>query len=151
MDINNNIESPFIIKVSFNKLLNQYENLITADNDFIASNARRVIKIAEENPILRDGFSDYSIFEKYEKEIEGILQDSFSPILTKNEIKTATIPFQNFIFNSSERFNAILETAGKDFELEIKNMPTDQTYIIACTIILNFCYGYSLNFKRPFF
>lgn len=30
-------------------------------------------------------------------------------------------------------------------------MPTDQRYIIACTIILNFCYGYDLNFKRPFF
>ena len=62
MDINDNIESPFVLKVSFNKLLNQYEELIKTDNDFIASNARRVLKIAEENPILREGFSDFSVF-----------------------------------------------------------------------------------------
>ena len=30
-------------------------------------------------------------------------------------------------------------------------MPTDQRYIISCTIILNACYDYNLNFKRPFF
>jgi GAF domain-containing protein len=151
LDINDNIESPLILKVSFNKLLNQYEDLILADNDFIAANASRVLKIAEENPILRDGFSDLEVFNTHEKEIEGILQDAFSPILTKNEIKTASIPFHNLIFNSSERFKSILETAGNDFELQIKNMPTDQRYIIACTIILNACYGYNLNFKRPFF
>jgi len=151
MDINDNIVSPFIIKVSFNKLLTQYESLITTDNDFIAANARRVLKIAKENPILREGFSDLDVFNTYEKEIEGILQDSFSSILTRNEIKTASVPFHNFIFNSSERFKTILKTAGNDFELQIKNMPTDQRYIIACTIILNFCYGYNLNFKRPFF
>ena len=151
MDINDNIDSPLVIKVSFNKLLSQYESLIEANNDFIAANARRVLKIAEDNPILREGFSDLKLLDKYEKEIAGILQDSFSPILTKNEIKTASVPFQDFIFNSSERFKSILSNAGKDFELQIKNMPEDQRYIIACTVILNFCYGYNLNFKRPFF
>ncbi|WP_299102150.1 GAF domain-containing protein [uncultured Winogradskyella sp.] len=151
MDINDNIESPFEIKISFNKLLNQYENLIAADNDFIAANARRVLSIAEKNPILRDGFSDFEIFNTYEKEIEGLLQDAFSPLLTKNEIKTASIPFHNFTFNSSERFKSIINTAGSNFDLEIQNMPKDQKYIFACAIILNFCYGYNLNFKRPFF
>jgi hypothetical protein len=151
MDVNEGIESPLVIKVSFNQFLNQYENLIEADNDFIAANARRVLKIAEDHPILRDGFSDLAILKKHEKEIEGILQDAFSPVLTKNEIKTASVPFLDVIFNSSQRFKSILKTAGDDFELQIKNMPKDQRYIIACTIILNFCYGYNLNFKRPFF
>ncbi|WP_188374163.1 GAF domain-containing protein [Winogradskyella haliclonae] len=151
MDINDNIESPLILKVSFDKYLSQYEELVSTDNDFIAANARRVLEIAEKNPILREGFSDLSSFKTYEKEIEGLLQDAFSPILTKNEIKTASVPFHNLIFNSSERFKSILKTAGNNFDLEIKNMPTDQKYIIACTIILNLCYGYNLNFKRPFF
>ena len=30
-------------------------------------------------------------------------------------------------------------------------MPDDDRYIIACTTILNFYYGYNLNFKRPFY
>ena len=151
MDINDNIESPLVLKVSFNKYLNQFENMIQADNDFIANNARRVLEIADKNPILRDGFSELSLLTTYEKEIEGILQDAFSPILTKNEIKTASVPFHDVIFNASERFKSILKTAGEDYELQIQNMPTDQKYIIACTVILNFCYGYNLNFKRPFF
>ena len=151
LDINDNIESPLILKVSFNKYLNQFEELAKTGNDFVAINAQRVLKIADENPILKEGFSDLSLFETYEKQIEGILHNVFNPILTKNEIKTATVPFHDFIFNASERFKSILKTAGEDFDLEIKNMPEDQRYIIACTIILNFCYGYNLNFKRPFF
>lgn len=150
-DINDNIESPLILKVSFNKLLNYYEDLAKSNDEFIAAKARRVIKAQEPHPILRDGFSDTSLFIKYEKEIKLILQDSFSEVLTKNEIKTASVPFHNLIFNSSERFKNILKVAGNDFELKIKNMPEDDMYIIACTIILNFCYGYNLNFKRPFF
>ncbi|MBL85885.1 MAG: GAF domain-containing protein [Winogradskyella sp.] len=151
MNINNHIESPLNVKVSFNKLLEKYELLMHSDKKAVVSNAKRVLQIAKDNPILREGFSDLSLFEKYEDEIAGILQDSFSPILTQNEIKTASIPLQDVIFNSSERFNSILKDAGEDFELEIKNLPEDHNYIIACSIILKFCYGYDLSFKRPFF
>lgn len=151
MDSYKHIESPLLLKISFNKLLDQYEELAKSDDEFIAAKARRVLKAQEPYPELRDGFSDFSLLNKYRDEISLILQDSFSKILTKNEIKTASVPFQNFIFNSSERFKNIIKAAGDDFELKIKNMPEDDTYIIACTIILNFCYGYNLNFKRPFF
>lgn len=150
MDINDNLESPFYIKVSFNKLLNQYDDLIHNDEDFIASNARRVINIANENPILREGFSDLSLLDTYEVEIQGILQDAFNPLLTNNEIKAASIPFHDVLFNVSDRFKRIIDTAGEDFELKIRNMPTDDVYIVACTIILSSCYGFNLNFKRPF-
>jgi len=150
-DINENIESPFELKVSFNKLLNHYEVLAENEDEFIAAKAKRVLKTAETYPELREGFSDTNILKEREKEISIILQDSFSPVLTKNEIKTASVPFHNLIFNSSERFKSIIKTAGDDFELKIKNMPEDDKYIFACAIVLAFCYGYNLNFKRPFY
>jgi len=150
-DINENIESPFVLKVSFNKLLKQYKVLSEHEDELIATRAKRVLKVAENFPELRDGFSDVSILKKRKDEIKIILQDTFNSILTFNEIKTASVPFHNLIFNSSERFKNIIESAGNDFELKIKNMPEDDIYIIACTIILNFNYGYNLNFKRPFF
>lgn len=143
--------SPMQFKISFNKLLEKYDKLVESDEAFLAAKARRILKAQESIAELRDGFSDLTLLDKYEKEIGVILQDFFNPILTQNEIKTATIPFQNLIFNSSERFKNIINTAGDDFELQIKNMPEDGAYIIACTIILNFCYGYKLNFKRPFY
>ena len=150
-DINDNIVSPFKLMVSFDKILKHYETLSRGDDEFIAAKARRVLKTADKFPELRDGITNPDDLIKREKEIRVILQDSFSPILTLNEIKTASVPFHNLIFNSSERFKSIIETAGDDFELEIKNMPKDDTYIIACTIILAFCYGHHINFKRPFY
>ncbi|MGB5418249.1 GAF domain-containing protein, partial [Algibacter sp.] len=151
MDINDRIESPMMLKVGFSKLLGHYEELANSDDDFLSANAKRILKAVEPYPELRDGFSNVQVLKDREKEISIILQDSFAPILTKNEIKTASVPFHDLIFNSSERFKNIIKTAGDDFELHIRNMPEDDRYIIACTIILNFCYGYNLNFKRPFY
>ncbi|WP_412986679.1 GAF domain-containing protein [Pontimicrobium sp. IMCC45349] len=149
--MNNLSESPMILKISFNKLIEQYEILAKSDDEFLAAKARRVLRTQENFPELREGFTDYSLLDKYKNEIGVILQDLFSSVLTNNEIKTASVPFENIIFNSSERFKKIVNTAGKDYELKIKNMPDDDRYIIACTIILNFLYGYNLNFKRPFY
>ncbi|TGV04158.1 GAF domain-containing protein [Flavivirga rizhaonensis] len=151
MDINDNIESPLNLKVSFNVMLKHYKALAKNDDEFVAARAKRILDMARAYPELEEGFSDVSILKEREKEIAIILEDSFSPVLTKNEIKTASVPFHNLIFNSSERFRSIIKTAGDNFELQIKNMPEDDRYIIACTIILNFCYGYNLNFKRPFY
>lgn len=150
-DINDNIESPFRLKVSFDKILKHYDTLSQSEDEFIAAKARRVLKTAEGFPELRDGFSDPAILIEREKEISVILQDSFSPILTNNEIKTASVPFHDLIFNSSERFKDIIKEAGEDFKLNIKNMPEDDRYIFACAIILAFCYGHHINFKRPFY
>ncbi|NJX15249.1 GAF domain-containing protein [Tamlana crocina] len=151
MDINTNIESPLLLKVSFNKLLEQYEVLAAGDDEFIAAKAKRILKSVEEYPELREGFTEIGVLKERAKEIGIVLQDSFSPLLTNNEIKTASVPMHNLIFNATERFKSIIKAAGDDFELEIKNMPDDHSYIIACTIILNFYYGSTLSFKRPFF
>jgi hypothetical protein len=151
LDINENIESPFELKVSFNKLLNHYEDRVNCKEEFLSAKAKSIIEISNKYPELREGFSNASILEERKKEISIILQDSFSPLLTKNEIKTASVPFHNLIFNSSERFKNIIKAAGDGFELKIKNMPENDMYIVACTTILNIYYGYNLNFKRPFY
>ncbi len=150
-DINDNIDSPFTLKVSFNKFLKHYEQLLNSDNEFVSAKAKQILNVQEKFPLLREGFSDLSLLETNKNEINFILQDSFSDILTLNEIKTASVPFHNLIFNSSKRFKSIIKNAGENFELKIQNMPEDDIYIIACTIILQFCYGYNLNFKRPFY
>lgn len=143
-------ESPMQLFISFHKLIEQYESMVMSDDPFIAAKAQRVLDVVKKAPDLKDGFLDISLLGAYKKEIEIILEDSFSSVLTKNEIKTASVPFENIIFNSSERFKNIVKNAGEGFELQIKNMPDEHKYIIACTIILSFYYGYKLDFKRPF-
>ena len=131
-------ESPMTLTISFNKLIAQYEHFTNNDDDLTANRAKRILQIGEAIPVLREGFTDISILETYQDEIRYILQDSFSPVLTNNEIKAASIPFEDVVFNSSERFKKIIQAAGNQFELKIKNMPEDDFYIIACSVILNF-------------
>ncbi len=151
MKINDDIESPLLLKISFSKLIEHYEDQLRSDDEFIVSKAQRIVALKEKYPILCDGFEDTELLETYRKEIKVILQESFSDILTKNEIKTASVPFHDLFFNESERFRSILKEAGADYEPTIRNMPEKYRYIIACTIILNRYYGYNLDFKRPFF
>ena len=150
-DINANIESPFKLLISFNKLLEQYEASAPIKDSFRSSHAKRILQIAEDHPVLREGFSDSKLLEEYELEITTILQDSFSPILTNNEIKAASIPFHDLTFNASERFKNIVKIAGENFDLTMKHMPDNDLYITSCVVILNLYYGYQLNFKRPLY
>lgn len=150
-DLNGAMDSPFVLKVSFNKYLNHYEKLAESGDEFVAERAKRILDMQAPYPVLREGFSDMSILDKYKKEIRFILQDSFSDVLTLNEIKTASVPYHNLIFNSSKRFQNIIKEAGEDYDHVIHNMEDDDRYRVACTIILRFCYGYDLSVKRPFY
>ena len=149
--IDTSITFPFSVKIGFNKLLSQYDALSKSENEIIAKKAKSILEIAEQNPILKEGFTDYSILSEYQKEVKIILQDVFSEVLTLNEIKFATIPLQNIVLSSSQRFKNILKEAGEEFDLVIKNMPDDDLYIFGCTIIISMYYGYKLNFKRPIY
>lgn len=144
-------EAPLIQLVSFNKLLKHYDEQLNSEDEFLALRAKHVLDAVAPYPELREGFDDLSIIEKRKDVIKTILADTFSPVLTQNEIKTASIPFANLIFNSSERFKKILKDAGDGFELEIRNLPDSLHYIIQCTVILNFYYGFKMDFKRPLF
>ena len=144
-------EFPLSQLISFNKLLERYEEMASSDDAYLAERAKRILAAQAPYPELREGFTDESILEKHKDLIQIILQDLFSEVLTENEIKAASLPYDNIIFNSSKRFKKILKDAGDDFVLEMRNMPEEHVYVIACTVIINFYYGFSLDFKRPFF
>ena len=144
-------ETPLVQLISFNTLLKQYEAMANSDDKLLATKAKLILEAAAPFPELREGFSDVSILEKHRDVIKYILQDTFPVMLGSNEIKTASLPFENVIFNSSPRFKKILKDAGDDFKLEIRDNPEKLNYILSCTVILNFHYGFHLDFKRPLF
>ncbi|MBS9464001.1 GAF domain-containing protein [Flagellimonas sp. 389] len=151
MENNGNIETPMLKLVSFNKLLEHYDNQLNSKDKYLADRAKYVLDAQAPYPELRDGFDDITLLDKHKEVISIILADTFAPVLTNNEIKTASTPFENLVFNSSERFQKILKDAGQGFELEIRNLPMDINYIMKCTIILNFYYGFKMDLKRPLF
>lgn len=151
MKFENEIELPLKSLVSFDKLLKQYDKMAVGNDLFLAQKAKFILNYQKPYPELREGFTDLTLLEKYKDVINVILQDTFSEVLTKNEIKAASLPYANVIFNSSERFKKIIDNAGADFELEIKNVEERLNYIMASTVILNFHYGFNLDFRRPMF
>ena len=151
MGFNKDAELPMTQYISFNKLLEQYDVMAKSENKFLARKAKHILEAQAPYPELREGFQDHSLLEKHKDVIRLILQDTFPEVLTNNEIKAAALPFYDIVFNSSKRFQRILKDAGVDFTPRMRELPEEEMYVIACTVILNFHYGYRLDFKRPFF
>ncbi|MGB6150773.1 MAG: GAF domain-containing protein [Pricia sp.] len=145
-------DSPLIQLISFDKLLQQYDAMAQSDDNFLAKKAKRILNAQAPYPELRDGFGDAALLEKYRETIAIILHDVFPDVLTNNEIKAASLPFDDIVFNASARFkNIMLNAGGENFTPEMRNMPEGQMYIVACTVILNTHYGFQFDFKRPLF
>jgi hypothetical protein len=144
-------ESPFKTQISFHKLIETLEVIAQTDIDYRSNYAKALLKEIEKVPEFKTGIEDYSTIAKNEKLLKNILADLFPIALTKNEIKAVTIPFQNFTFNYTERFTKILNNAGSDFDMTIRDYNENQLYILSCILILNNHYGQKFNYIKPLF
>ncbi len=143
--------SPFIIKISFHKVMEALEDIANNDVDYRSEYARALLKHASETPELREGITDPKLLKKHEGVIRNLLADLFPTALSKNEIKAASIPFYNLTFNYTERFREIMKAAGRDFDMNIRNFDDHEFYVMSCCLILNRYYGFNFDFKRPLF
>jgi hypothetical protein len=100
---------------------------------------------------LRDGFQDIDLLEKNEDLIRLLLADLFPTGLTNNEIKAASIPLSNVTFNYTERFKNILKDAGKDFEIELRNIDDNEFYVFCCCLILQSYFNRDIRSTIPFY
>lgn len=144
-------EMPMKHLISFDKLLKRYDAMAESVDVSLAARAKEVLDAQAPYPFLRDGFTDISLLEKHKDVIKIILQDSFAEVLTENEIKAASLPYYDIVFNTSRRFQKILADAGPDFTPVIRNQEEGIDYIMGCTVILSYYYGFKLDFKRPYF
>jgi len=148
-----NIELPLQLEISFRQvfaLYEKYASLEFKDHPFHTS-SKAMINEIEKYPILINGFSNLDLLNKYEKQINLMLEPLFPEWLLENEIKAVTIPFAFASFKFTNRLNNILENAGDNYEFNIRNFENDSAYIMACTFILNNLYGYNVDLRRPFF
>ena len=144
-------QSPFQAKISFNKVIEVLEVIANSDVDYRAAYAKGLLKAIEPYPELRDGIESYQQIEKHYLLIKHLLSDLFPTALTNNEIKAVTIPFQNYIFNTTDRLQKMLEDAGEDFEIIIRDFDEHQFYVMSCSLILNYYYGRNVDVKKPIF
>jgi len=145
-----NEDFPLLIKIGFRKVFDYYRTLVNSENKAVRDRVKLIMDIEKQHPILSNGLTSASHLKKYKAEIDEVLYDLFTPALGMNEIKTATIPFQELVFKSSPRYDKIIDAAGKDHKLELVNFDDNNSYIMGCSIILNMYYGFNADFRRPF-
>lgn len=146
-----NQDFPLELLLSFEKLGAVYKDLLDSQNTSSSERARAVLSILEKHPALIEGIADDDTIAHYKEEIDEILLDVFPTALQSNEIKIASMPFQESILKASQRYLTIIANAGEDFQPEIKNFNDDHYYIMGCSIILQQYYGYKIDFRRPFY
>ncbi len=145
-----NKDFPLLIKIGFRKVFDYYRTLIDTRSKAVRDRVELIMDIEKKYPMLSDGITSYKDLDKYKEQIDEILYDLFTPVLGMNEIKTATIPFQQLVFKSSPRYDKIIDSAGENYALELVNFDDNNSYIMGCSIILNMHYGFNADFRRPF-
>ena len=110
-----------------------------------------LLKAYKKYPILREGFEDFKYLEKYNKEIDTLLDFFFSPPLQGSEITSASIPIDFTIFKLSKKFQEILAEAGDDYQLKIRNYFESNLFISSCLYILEDYHGAHIDFRRPYY
>lgn len=138
--------------MSFKKYLDVLEHIRYNDRlEYRVNYAESLIEKTKNFQELKDGFQDISLLEKHEDLIRLLMSDLFPTGLTNNEIKAASIPLSNITFNYTERFKDILKDAGKDFEIELRNIDDDEFYVFCCCLILQSYFKRDIKSTLPFY
>jgi len=139
------------VSLSFKKIVESYrQRLEKENNNFKKLYISSLLRYADQHEELIEGIQLDEI-HRFEEPIGVLLSELFPEALTLNEIKAATTPFSDILFNKSERLQNILDAAGEDFELELMSSDDFNTYRMAFGIILNRIYDRNIDFSSPIF
>ncbi|MBP8792318.1 MAG: GAF domain-containing protein [Lutibacter sp.] len=146
-----NSELPLKLKISFEAVFKYLEKIADEPTHYLQQTAINLLNEYQQFPELRSGFEDFNKLETYNAEIDKLLSVLFPDLLAENEIKAASIPFEFTTFRLSKRFSQIIEDAGEDYKLKLRNFDEANIYILSCAFILAYCHNTHIDFRRPFF
>ena len=145
-------EFPLDIRISFHRIICEYkEQLKNETSEISRQYLEQMLEYVSSFPALTQGVESVKDLEKYKDPIRILMKDLFPEILSAKEIKAISVPFHNILFNSTSKFSGILNNAGEDFHLKMRNLSADLDYIFGCILILNMYYGYDIDYSRPLY
>ncbi|MBD1384418.1 GAF domain-containing protein [Mucilaginibacter rigui] len=144
-------DSPFQIRISFHVLIQRLEEQAALKDGMRSALAQEILDEIEPYPELREGITDTDQIIKHAGIIKRLTGDIFPEALTLNEIKAISVPFQDVLFNQTQRLQNIIAAAGSAFDINIRDFTEHQIYVSSCCIIMNEFYGTDFNFSRPWF
>jgi len=144
-----NMKKPFIVKLGFTKLIDQFEDTAANGKDGDAELANNVLAKLKDRDALYDGFDVAQGIKDHREDINTLLNTLFFRPLTKNEIKVALPPMSTEILYHSERFCSIFGDAEEIAHKEFGSISEDSAYIMMCTFILAMYYGKPVGISVP--
>ncbi len=144
-------ELPFELNINFDSVFKHIEKQANNSNSPVQHSAQELLDKFANAPNFREGFTDLKKLEDLGEEIDYLLDFIFPEALQENEIKAISVPFNFTTFKFSKRFERILENAGENYSMKIRNIDESSLYVHACTFILAFYYDIKIDFRRPFF
>lgn len=144
-------DSPLRVFFSLQSQIEAFEKYANDEKHPYYKSSNVVLESIRKFPELREGIEDISQLKKYEKEIKILLDPLFPSSLQMNEIKSVMIPFKYLFFNQTQRFQNILDNAGEDFNMDIKDWDDSNIYFYACSFILMKYYKQYVDISRPVF
>lgn len=144
--------SPFYSVISFHKVIDALKEIAKeTETPYRAIYAQSLLDEVAKVPELYEGITSKKLIYDNLPLIHNLLADLFPTALANNEIKAVSLPFQNFNFNFTQRFQNIINEAGEEFEINFRDFNNDQYYIFSCCLILNSWYGENFDISRPLF
>ena len=145
-------DSPLTSVISFHLVIEALKRIAEeSTTSYRREYAHALLREVEKVPELETGISSRKqIYENLDL-IHYLLADLFPTALTNNEIKAVSLPFQNFNFNFTKRFQQIIHDAGDNFEINIRNLEADRYYVLSCCLILNTHYNQNFDLMLPMF
>lgn len=137
------------VKLTFKKIVDHYKSrLEIEESNFQRLYISSILRFVDENEELISGIAPDEL-PRYEESISVLLSDLFPAALSTNEIKAATLPFTDILFNKSKRLHNIISNAGPDFKFDLTTGSNFDLFRMSCGMILNQVYGQTIDLSRP--
>lgn len=147
----NETELPLKLIISFEAIFEYLEKIEQDKNHYMYTAACNLLEEYKKYPVLREGFEDFKYLEKYNKEIDKLLDIIFPTPLQNSEITSASIPIDFTTFKISQKFQEILTEAGENYQLKLRNYFETNVFISSCLFILEEYYKVQIDFRRPYY
>lgn len=144
----NERDFPMKIKIGFGKVFDVCRKQLKTNGDH--QWASEILALANKYPELSSGIDTFDELQKYNDQIDTVLQPLFPPIFGDKEIKFATVPLHDVAFKSTECYKNLTHAVGKDFYPDLVSFDHEESYIMACALISSHYYGRDLSFQRDF-
>lgn len=152
MNVDHFEDSPLHSIISFHRVIESLQEISKEKKaKYRAEYAKSLLEAVAAVPELYTGITSKKMIYDNVELIHNLLADLFPTALNYNEIKAVSLPFQNFNFNFTKRFQQIINDAGDSFEINIRDFNKEQFYVLSCCIILNGHYGENFDLSRPLF